>query len=162
MVIRLYPPGAAHISVNTPSISTLDNTAGKKVAMLYYYKTQANMVAAIGATPVATDIVSAPNIFNYGVVDVLPAPLVAYEPLELHRGMGKNGGIVNYPLTQLSMQLIGRLDRFPNEMAQLVREASFESYPAIIKRLKVEEDRVPAHWWIDIPEKDQREYDVML
>lgn len=162
VVMGIYPAGAAYIFVNDRSISTLANAAGKKVAVLDYDKTQANMVAAIGATPVATDIVSAPNKFNNGVVDVLPAPLVAYEPLELHRGMGKNGGIVNYPLTQLSMQLIGRLDRFPNEMAQLVREASFESYQAIIKRLKVEEDRVPAHWWIDIPEKDQREYDVML
>jgi len=162
VVMGIYPAGAAYIFVNDKSISSLANAAGKKVAVLDYDKTQANMVAAIGATPVATDIVSAPNKFNNGVIDVLPAPLVAYEPLELHRGMGKNGGIVNYPLTQLSMQLIGRLDRFPNEMAQLVREASYESYNLIIKRLKVEEDRVPDHWWIDIPPQDKREYEVMM
>lgn len=162
VVMGIYPAGAAYIFVNDRSISSLANAAGKKVAVLDYDKTQANMVAAIGATPIATDIVSAPNKFNNGVIDVLPAPLMAYEPLELHRGMGKNGGIVNYPLTQLSMQLIGRLDRFPNEMAQLVREASFESYDQIIARIQKEEVRVPSHWWIEIPTKDKREYEVMM
>ena len=120
------------------------------------------MVAAIGATPIATDIVSAPNKFNNGLIDVLPAPLMAYEPLELYRGMGKDGGIVDYPLTQLTMQLIGRIDKFPNEVAQLVREASFESFDQILERLAQEEKRVPEHWWIPIPDDEKREYEVMM
>src|SRR5690606_39511911 len=78
------------------------------------------------------------------------------------RGMGKNGGIVDYPLTQLTMQLIGRVDKFPNEVAQLVREASFESFEQILERLAQEEDRVPEHWWIPIPDDEKREYEVMM
>lgn len=162
VVMGVYPAGGAYIFVNDKRISTLANAAGKRVAVLDYDKTQANMVAAIGATPIATDIVSAPNKFNNGLIDVLPAPLVAYEPLELYRGMGKNGGIVDYPLTQLTMQLIGRVDKFPNEVAQLVREASFESFEQILERLAQEEDRVPEHWWIPIPDDEKREYELMM
>ena len=76
--------------------------------------------------------------------------------------MKPDGGIVDYPLTQLTMQLIGRLDKFPNEVAQLIREASFEAYPQVIARLNQETDRVPAKWMISIPEKDKQEYEVMM
>lgn len=162
VIMGIFPAGGAYIFVNDKSISTLANAAGKKVAVLDYDPMQANMVAAIGATPIATDIVSAPNKFNNGIVDVLAAPLVAYEPLELHRGMGKNGGIVDYPLTQLTMQLIGHKESFPNEVSQIIREAVLESYDMIIERLKQEEKRVPDHWWIKIPPNEKREYEVMM
>ncbi|WP_290538985.1 MULTISPECIES: putative solute-binding protein [Alcanivorax] len=162
VVMGIYPAGAAHIFVNDKSISSLAKAAGKRVAVLDYDETQAEMVAAIGATPVTTDIVSAPNKFNNGQIDILPAPLVAYELLELYKGMSPDGGVVDYPLTQLSMQLIGRLDKFPNEVAQLIREASFEAYPEVIKRIEQETRRVPERWMIAIPDKDKREYEVMM
>ena len=162
VVMGIFPAGAAHIFVNDRSISSLAKAAGKRVAVLDYDETQAEMVAAIGATPVTTDIVSAPNKFNNGQIDILPAPLVAYELLELYKGMSPDGGVVDYPLTQLSMQLIGRLDKFPNEVAQLIREASFEAYPAVLKRIEQETRRVPDRWMIAIPDKDKREYEVMM
>ena len=162
VVMGIFPAGAAHIFVNDKSISSLAKAAGKRVAVLDYDETQAEMVAAIGATPVTTDIVSAPNKFNNGQIDILPAPLVAYELLELYKGMSPDGGVVDYPLTQLSMQLIGRLDKFPNEVAQLIREASFEAYPEVIKRIEQETRRVPDRWMIAIPDKDKREYEVMM
>ena len=162
VVMGIYPAGAAHIFVNDRRISSLAKAAGHRVAVLDYDQTQAEMVASIGATPVSTDIVSAPNKFNNGQIDILPAPLVAYEILELYKGMEPDGGIVDYPLTQLTMQLIGRIERFPNEVAQLIREASFEAYPQVMSRLKVETDRVPAKWMIPIPDKDKQEYEVMM
>ncbi len=162
VVMGIYPAGAAHIFVNDKRISSLAKAAGKRVAVLDYDQTQAEMVAAIGATPVSTDIVSAPNKFNNGQIDILPAPLVAYEILELYKGMSPDGGIVDYPLTQLSMQLIGRLDKFPNEVAQLIREASYEAYPQVMKRIEQETKRVPARWMIEIPDKDKHEYEVMM
>lgn len=162
VIMGIYPAGPAHIFVNDKRINTLAKAAGKKVAVLDYDPTQAEMVASIGATPVPSDIVSAPNKFNNGVVDILVAPLVAYELLELYKGMEPDGGIIDYPLAQMSMQLIGRLDKFPNEIAQLIREASFEAFDRIRKRVKVEEDRVPAHWWIHIPDKDREEYEAMM
>ena len=148
--------------MNDRTISSLAKAAGRKVAVLDYDETQAEMVAAIGATPVSTDIVSAPNKFNNGQIDILPAPLVAYEVLELYKGMSPDGGIVDYPLTQLTMQLIGRLDKFPNEVAQLIREASFEAYPQVVDRIAQETRRVPDKWMITIPEKDKQEYEVMM
>jgi len=162
VVMGIAPAGGAYIFVNDKSITSLSKAAGKKVAVLDYDPTQARMVAQVGATPISSDIVSAPNKFNNGVVDVLAAPLIAYEPLELYKGMGNNGGVINYPLAQITMQLIGRSDKFPNEIAQLVREAFFQSYDQIMARINAEAAKVPAKWWIEIPEADKGEYEQMM
>lgn len=162
VIMGIAPAGGAYIFVNDRSITSLSKAAGKKVAVLDYDPTQARMVAQIGATPISSDIVSAPNKFNNGVVDVLAAPLIAYEPLELYKGMGNNGGVINYPLAQISMQLIGRSDKFSNELAQLVREAVYEGYDQIMARINAEAAKVPAKWWIEIPEKDKGEYEQMM
>ncbi|EKF73471.1 hypothetical protein A11A3_13540 [Alcanivorax hongdengensis A-11-3] len=162
VILGIAPAGGAYVFVNDRTIDTLANAAGKKVAVLDYDPTQAEMVSQIGATPVASDIVSAPNKFNNGVVDVLAAPLVAYEVLELYKGMSPDGGIINYPLAQISMQLIGRKDKFPNEVAQLVREEFYNSYDRIMQRLDEEAAKVPDHWWIEIPPQDKKEYETMM
>ena len=162
VIMGIAPGGGAYLFVDDRKINTLANAAGKKVAVLDYDPTQARMVAQVGATPISSDIVSAPNKFNNGVVDVLACPLVAYEPLELYKGMEPNGGIINYPLAQISMQLVGRSDRFPNEIAQLVREAFFQSYDQIIGRLDQEAAKIPKKWWIEIPPKDKIEYETMM
>src|SRR5690606_3700431 len=158
----IAPGGAAYVFVNDRKINSLAKAAGKRVPVLDYDPTQARMVAQIGATPVASDIVSAPTKFNNGSVDVLPAPLVAYEVLELYKGLGENGGIIDYPLAQITMQLIGKEDKFPPEVAQLVREAFFEGYEEIMARLQEEADKVPDHWWVSIPDEDKQEYETMM
>lgn len=162
VILGVFPAGAAHVFVNDRSINTLAKAAGKKVAVLDYDPMQAKMIAGVGATPVATDITRAPGMFNNGVVDILAAPLLAYEFLELYKGMTPNGGIINYPLAQITMQLVGRIDKFPNEIAQLVRESSFEQYDRIIAMISQEEVKVPERWWIPIPEADMKEYDGMM
>jgi len=162
VVMGIAPAGGAYLFVDDRRINSLAKAAGKKVAVLDYDKVQAQMVAGVGATPVPTDIVEAPNMFNNHVVDVLPAPLVAYQPLELYKGMTPNGGIIRLPIAQLTMQLIGRSSKIPNIAAQLVREAFYEGFDRITARLRQETDRVPAHWWIDIPSTDKDHYQLLM
>src|SRR5699024_10437848 len=153
--------GAAYIFVDDKSINSLSNAAGKKVAVLGYDPIQAEMVAAIGATPVPATMISAPNMFNNGVVDVLAAPLVAYNALELYKGMTPNGGLVNYPLTQISMQLIGWRFKIPNVIGQLVRESFYNNYHKIEKALNDQTDDITDHWWITLTKKDHGDYNYM-
>lgn len=154
--------GAAYIFVDDRKINTLGKAAGKKVAVLGYDPVQAEMVAAIGATPEPSTMISAPNKFNNGVVNVLAAPLVAYNAMELYKGMTPNGGIINYPLAQISMQLIGWRHRIPNIAGQLVRETFFNNYDKIDRALNTETENIPDKWWIEIPERDKGDYDKMM
>ncbi len=162
VVMGIAPGGAAHVFVNDRSINTLAKASGKRVVVLDYDPTQAKMIAGVGATPVVADIVNAPNMFNTGVVDVLAAPLAAYEVLELHKGMSPGGGIIDLPLTHITMQLIGRSDVIPNELAQFVREAFYHGFDEIIQRVLAEEQKIPEKWWISIPTNDKAEYEKVM
>lgn len=162
VVMGIAPAGGAYIFVDDKRINSLAKAAGKKVAVLAYDKVQAQMVAQVGATPVPTSLVEAPNMFNNHVVDVLPAPLVAYQALELYKGMSPDGGIIKLPIAELTMQLIGNRDKIPNLAAQLVREAFFENFDRITARLKQEFAKVPDHWWVPIPAADKSHYEVMM
>ncbi|MCP5163213.1 MAG: hypothetical protein H6999_05965 [Hahellaceae bacterium] len=162
VVMGIAPGGAAHVFVNDRAINTLAKASGKRVVVLDYDPTQARMIAGVGATPVVADIVNAPNMFNTGVVDVLAAPLAGYEVLELNKGLSPNGGIIDLPLTHISMQLIGRSQVIPNELAQFVREAFYEGFDQIIERVEAEEHRVPDKWWITVPPQDRAEYEKLM
>src|SRR5690606_12261832 len=141
-LMGIAPAGAAYIFVNDRQINTLAKAAGKKVAVLEYDKTQSILVSQIGATPVASDVTNFSTKFNNGVVDVIAAPLVAYSPLELYKGMSPNGGIIDYPLAQITMQLIARTDRFPADMMQTSREYFFKNLDAVLEGLAKEEKSV--------------------
>jgi hypothetical protein len=162
VVMGYAPAGAAYIFVNDRTITSLNKAAGKRVAVMDYDPIQAEMIQNIGANPVPVSIVSAGPKFNNGAVDVLPAPLGAYHILELHKGIGETGGIINYPFTQLTVQMIGKVDRIPNEVAQLVREEFIANFDRIINQINRATGEIPEKLWIEIPEDEKAGYQTMM
>lgn len=162
LTLAVTPAGAAYLFVNDNKLNSLEQLAGKKIAVLDFDPGQSKMVAQIGATPVASTLATAPNQFNNGIVDVLPAPLLAYQALELYKGMKPNGGIVNYPIVQLTAQLIGHTDRFPPALAAVIREVAADSFSPIQKALKKEASEIPDRWWIEVNGHEKQKYDSMM
>lgn len=162
VVMGFASMGAAYIFVNDRQISSLTKAAGKRVAVMDYDPVQAEMILQIGANPVPTSVVSAGSKFNNNAVDVLPAPLVAYNMLELYRGMGEDGGIVNYPFSQLTLQLVGRRDKFPTEIAQLVREDFYQRFADIEQLVERQTGDIPQKLWIDISPEEKASYQQMM
>ena len=161
-VMGIAPAGAAYVFVNDKEVNTLAKAAGKRVAVLEYDETQAKLVSQVGATPVASDITNFSTKFNNGVVDVIAAPLAAYEALELYKGLSPDGGIINYPLVQLTIQLIAKKEAFPAETAQKSREYFYNNLDRILDQLKKEESKVDQRWWVEIPDADKQEYEVLM
>ncbi|WP_430461869.1 putative solute-binding protein [Thalassolituus sp. LLYu03] len=162
VVMGFASMGAAYIFVNDRQISSLTKAAGKRVAVMDYDPIQAEMILQIGANPVPTSVVSAGSKFNNHAVDVLPAPLVAYNMMELYRGMGKDGGIVDYPFSQLTLQLVGRRDKFPTEIAQLVREDFYRRFADIEKLVDQQTGSIPGDVWIGISDEEKASYQQMM
>lgn len=161
-IMGIAPAGAAYIFVNDKKINTLAKGAGKKVAVLSYDKTQAEMVSMVGATPVDSDITNFSTKFNNGIVDIIAAPLATYQALELYKGMTPNGGIIDYPLMQITMQMVARKDRFPADMAQKSRTYFYENVDKAFKFIKDAEAEIPKHWWITIPAADKPGYEKLM
>lgn len=161
-IMGIAPIGAAYIFVDDRSINTLSEAAGKKIAVLQSDPTQAIMVAQLGATPVPSDITNFAGKFNNGVVDIIAAPLAAYNILELYKGLIPNGGIIDYPLLQLTVQLVAREDRFPEAMMQKSREYFFAHVDNFLAKIKREAKTVNDKWWVEIPKKDKQKYRLRM
>lgn len=162
VVMGMAPMGAAYFYVNDKSINSIAKAAGKRVAVMDYDPVQATMVLGFGANPVPTSLVNAGSQFNNRVVDVLPAPLVAYQMMELYKGLGDKGGIINYPFTQLTLQLVGNADKFPMEVAQLVREDFYARFAEMEEMVARQTGDIPDSVWVEIPDADKASYQQVM
>jgi hypothetical protein len=161
-VAGIAPIGPAYIFTRDRRVDSITKAAGKRVAVLDYDPTQAKMVAQLGAAPVPSDITNFSGKFNNGSVDIIASPLAAYRPLELYKGLEPNGGIIDYPFTQLTGQIIARADRFSPELLQMAREAFFQNFDRIQEILTQMSGDIPQKYWVSIPEEEKVRYEVMM
>lgn len=161
-IAGIAPAGMVYVFVRDRSINSLDKAVGRKIAVLGDDVYQHQMVELIGGTPVTVTEASAGSMFNNGAVDVMPAPAVAYNPLELYKGLEPDGGIINYPLAQISGQLIIWQDRFPTDFAQKSREFHYSNFDRIMKEIELANEAIDPKWWVDIPEEDKANYEKLM
>lgn len=161
-VAGIAPAGAAYLFVKDRSINSVEKLAGKKIAVFDYDKSQAKMVQKIGAQPVSSDITNFAAKFNNGAVDIVAAPALAYKPLEMYKGLGKNGAIVRFPIVQLTFQFIINKDKFPADFGQKSRAYWNAQTPRAMGIVNKAEKDIPAGVWMDLPEKDKDGYIVLL
>lgn len=161
-VAGIAPAGAAYLFVKSRSINHVDKLAGKKIAIFDYDKSQAKMVQKVGAQPVSSDISNFAAKFNNNAVDIIAAPAMAYKPLELYKGLGKDGAIVRFPIAQLTYQLVIDKTKFPADFGQKSRVYWDGQYERAMNLVKKAEKDVPASAWMDLPAADKDGYVVLL
>ncbi|MGP9833561.1 putative solute-binding protein [Marinobacter sp. NSM] len=161
-VLGIFPVGAGYLFVNDRSINTAGALAGKRMATLEYQRDAIHMVNYVKATVVPSDITNFAGKFNNGSVDTAYAPAFAYEALELYKGIEPNGGVVEYPLAQLTVQLIARDGILDDEQAQKAREAAWGMHSQIMNLIESQEAAIPDNKWIRIPDNDIVGYQEMF
>lgn len=161
-VLGIAPVGAGYLFVNDRSIDTAGELAGKRMATLDYQKDAIHMVNFVKATVVPSDITNFAGKFNNGSVDTAYAPAFAYDALELYKGVGDQGGIVDYPLAQLTIQLVAKEGVLTDEQAQASRDVVWGMYGQAMGLIKKAEDGIPDKQWINISEDDIQGYQEMF
>lgn len=161
-VVGAIPVGAAYAFVNDRSINSLAKAAGKKVAVLDWDKSQAEMVKIVGAVPVAADLTTYGGKFNNGQVDILFAPIPLYKPMELYKGLGAKGGIARFPVINLTLQLVIRKDKFPAGFGHKSRRYIADQVPRFFGVIRNMEREVSPKHWMNIPLSDRDGYDKIM
>ncbi|MBL4793961.1 MAG: hypothetical protein JKY24_00210 [Pseudomonadales bacterium] len=152
-IATILPVGALYGFVADRSIRDIKDLAGKKITVLDNTPEMQLFVAQAGLTPVPATLATVFSKFNNHTVDITGAPAIAYEPMELYKGLEPNGGILNFPLLQITLQVIIRRDKFPVDFAQQSREYAFEHFDEAIAVIKQSEDRIPKKYWINVPDE---------
>ncbi len=161
-IAGVIPVGDAYLMVNDRNINTVAKAAGKKIAVLDYDQAQKIMVQQVGAQAVSSDVTNFGSKFNNGQVDIIGAPAAAFKPLELHKGLGSKGAIVNYPILQVTGNIIIRPERFPKGYGQQSREWVKAQLPRAFDILGKMKADIPTKYWMDVPAADKSGYQKMM
>jgi hypothetical protein len=160
-VAGVLPFGSAYGFVNDRKIQGPEQLPGKKIAIFDYDKAQAKLVRDLGARSDPSDVTNFSGKFNSGSVDIVVAPSTAYRPLELYRGLGSKGGIIDYVLAQVSLQVLIHPERFPTGFGQASREYVQTLFDRQLKLIERFESDIDPKYWIKVSDSDRRRYDEM-
>lgn len=157
-VAGVYPGGAAYMFVNDRNIDTVGELAGKRIAILDSDPAQVEMVMFVGASPVGTSIANMYSKFNNGSVDVTYGPGIVYEAMELYKGLEPKGGVIQFALVQLTMQVLIRKAKFPEGYGQKSRDFALSQFDQGVEAVKRYDSKIPQKLWVSIPEGDKAGY----
>lgn len=131
----IYPAGAVYLYVRDGSIRTAAQLAGKKISAISDDQAALAMIREVGAAGIGANTATFGPMFNSGSVDACYAPATADKPLELYRGTASGGGMIDFPLSQLTFQVVINKGWFPEGFGQWGRTfaaSQFDSAKAII------------------------------
>ncbi|NOQ34805.1 MAG: hypothetical protein GQ569_02805 [Methylococcaceae bacterium] len=157
-VVGIFPAGTAYMFVNDKTIDTVGELAGKRIAILDSDPAQLEMVSFVGGSAVGTSLANMYSKFNNGSVDVAFGPAIVYEAMELYKGLEPKGGVINFPLAQLTMQVLIRQEKFPEGYGQKSRDFVLGQFDTGMGLVKKYEGTIPDKFWVTIPEADKPNY----
>ncbi len=161
-IIGIGPIGAIFLFVNDKSIQNPEDMAGKRVTVLDNAPETEYLATRIGMTPVSSSIANALQKFNNKAVDITGAPGLAYEPMEMYKGLEPGGGIIKWPSLQITMQLIVRWEKIPEGFAQNSRELMASKYKDQIRKIVDSELTIPEKYWIEINDKTKDNWNELF
>lgn len=166
--VAIFPGGKVFLFVRPGPMSEVEGTptvkdlAGKRVAALSHDEQALTLIRHVGASPVPANITSFAGKFNNGSVDVAYAPAAAYEILELYKGLGEKGAVIDYTLAQLTYQITVRRSKFPDDFGVHAMDYAVEKFDEIVDAIAKAENTIPDKYWVDIPEEHKVRYNGMF
>lgn len=161
-VIGIAPIGAVFLFVNDKRIHAPKDLSGKRITVLDNAPETTFIAKRIGMTPISSGIRNALQKFNNGAVDVTGAPALAYEPMEMHKGLEPHGGIIGWPTLQITMQLVVRWEQVPEGFGQKSRDVMARKYAQKIRTIEQSEATIPAKYWIDISSESRDSWNELF
>jgi hypothetical protein len=157
-ILGITPTGALFGFVTDRSIDTPQKMAGKKITVLDNAPESHYLVSQTGMTPVSSTISNALQKFNNRSVDISGAPALAYEPMELYKGLEPNGGIWSWPLFQTSIQIVGRWKKLPESFGQQSRVFIHAGVEDFVTLIEATEAKIPQKYWIPVANEVKDEW----
>lgn len=154
----VFPGGLIYFVVKNRQFNSLEKVQGKRMGVLEIDPPQQRMVSQIGAVPVYVTTANAGLLFQNNTLDILPLPVAAFEPLDVYRAIGKTGGIVRFPITFLTMNVIIKPEFFPKNYGAKSRVWFAKESHQLMSLLSKKETDVPQSLWIELSSQEKVNY----
>ncbi|WP_010410718.1 putative solute-binding protein [Leptospira inadai] len=156
--MAMFPGGAVYLLLRDKNLKDIKDLAGKKIATLTYDQAATTMVDIVGASMVPAEIATFAGIFNNGRADACYSPAIGIKPLELMKGISPNGGIVRFPIGQLTFQIVARQKDFPENFGNTSRYWAATQFDSMLALTKRAEQEIPAKFWLEVPKELANSY----
>ncbi len=153
-----YPGGAIYLFTQNKAWRHTKDLAGKTIEIIGDDAAATTMAREVGMSTKTASTATFGPMYNSNSVDAAYAPPTAYEPLELYRGIGDDGGIIDFPLSQLTLQVVIRRDRFPEGFGQWARTYSYQQFDKVMRQVEEAETKIAKHK-LEIPAADKPGYE---
>ncbi len=154
VVLGVASLGENYAYSGNPALNTFAGMAGKDLVVPDNDVSLQALAGQLKANARSGGLLSSVDQFVTGQAEAMLAPLVAYHVA----GAGKaqaGMGIMKMPVSQSTIQLIGRSERFPIGLAQILREDFLFKFDNYVKRVEKERANIAASFWIDVPADEQ-------
>ena len=148
-VVTTFPIGSMYAFVKDRSTDTIEDFAGKKLAILNDDPQMKKFADLAGASKVSVTLSNFAEKFEKGIVDILIMPALAYNTFELYKGLGEKGGIIDYRLYYGMLQTISKRDQFPEDFGFNMRNYMMTRLKQMNKMVRDAEDEIPDYYWIE-------------
>ena len=161
-VVGYMPYGLAYFMTRDREIKTLQQVVGQRIGVLAEDPSQRRMAQKVGMKPVIMTFDNATTKFKNNDFDVVPAPLIVYEPFEIGKLIGEQGGIMNYPLAFMTMNFVFHNGLYHQDFGAKSREWFSKQSKQMMTGLKRWESKIPENMWVNIPAIDRTSYDRLV
>ena len=133
---------------------------GQKIAVDSYNGALSELVKAIGSTPVENGFMANTAAYSRGEFNTLFTPLMSYVTM----GDKKNStNILESPLSMSTLQMVGKSDRFPTGMAQLLREDFLFKFFTYVQTVDSEySNNIPDFAWLGTSRNHDKALEKLL
>lgn len=159
-VAGVYPAGAVYALFSDRRFASPKAMAGARMLILDDSDLIKEFARMVGAKQVPGSIDDFANKFKAGEADIIYAPMAIYEAMELDKPIRERGGVLDQPITYLTLQLLIHRDRFPADFGQEARRISLNHFEKIISISEKAEHKVPADIWINA-QADRRQWEYL-
>lgn len=161
-IAGILPAGPVYLFVADRTVDTVEELSGKKIATFDYDSAAITMVKHVGGSIIPANSTNFAGKFNNGTAEIAYAPAIAYEPLEMEKGIEDEGGIIRFNLAYLDFQIVIHRDRFAKEYGQRSREYIASVFNNALMAVNQDTNKINNNYWIDLPEIDKNKYHKMF
>lgn len=156
--VGIFPGGAVYLMLRDRNLKDINDLAGRKITTLTNDLVGTTMIDLVGASVVPAEISTFAGVFNNGKADACYAPAIAIKPLELMKGLSPKGGIVRFPIGQLTFQIIAKQKSLPSGFGENSRIWAASQFDSMLSMTKKAEAEIPSKLWIDVPKEKSKSY----
>lgn len=161
-IVGVIPIGVNYLFTHEGKKPTLKRTFNGKASIVNSDVSQKALFDAFGMKIIpGKNTAAAAGAYNLADADVVMAPLVGYNMFNLGTGL-KHGSIIDYPLSQMTLQVVSRVDTIPPEVGQFLREDLFIKLNMMYREVEKNSREVPREKMVKFSPREEQLLDTKI